>query len=254
MTPTHLDLFSGIGGFALAAQWAGFETVGFSEVDLFCIKVLKKNFPDVLNYGDIKQLKSPPSVDLITGGFPCQPFSTAGNKKGVDDDRYLWGELRRVIYIAQPDWVIIENVCGLIPVAFDNIIADLASKNYSSSPFILPACAANAPHRRDRLWIIAYHDRVRSNERFRNWQTRSIQENLQRNMAEIQQEWTQRKPITWSSYTARDWLNYNTAASRGHDGIPTKLDRARIKAIGNAIVPQVIYPVLKYIHDTYQTV
>ncbi len=249
---THLDLFSGIGGFALASKWAGFKTIGFSEIDSFCCKVLEKNFPGIVNYGDIKKIDSIPSVDLLTVGLPCQPFSQAGSKRGVNDDRYLWQHVQRIISNSTPNWIIIENVCGIISLALDDILSDLARENYYWRAFVLPACAANAPHRRDRLWVVAYHNSIRSDEWEHNRQARYLQENFERHMAEIQSKWSQFKPDAWATYTARDWLNYNSRASRRNDGIPTKLDKDRIKALGNAIVPQVIYPILEFIENTYE--
>ena len=209
----HIDLFSGIGGFALAARWAGFETVQFVELDPFCQKVLQKNFPGVPIHGDIKTFKwitqntigtgtggnggevadkrgrtgegggkgirqgngeigtsgigatdqhesTKDSIDqstpfILTGGFPCQPFSCAGKRKGKDDDRYLWPEMLRVISEARPAWVIGENVGGFVNMGLDECISGLEAEGYEVQPFIIPACAKNAPHRRDRVWIVA---------------------------------------------------------------------------------------------------
>ena len=213
---THIDLFSGIGGFALAARWAGFETVQFVELDPFCQKVLQKNFPGVPIHGDIKTFKwitqntigtgtggnggevadkrgrtgegggkgirqgngeigtsgigatdqhesTKDSIDqstpfILTGGFPCQPFSCAGKRKGKEDDRYLWPEMLRVISEARPTWVIGENVGGFVNMGLDDCISDLEAEGYEVQPYIIPACAKNAPHRRDRVWIVGYSE------------------------------------------------------------------------------------------------
>jgi DNA (cytosine-5)-methyltransferase 1 len=160
---THIDLFSGIGGFALAARWAGFETVQFVEKDDCCRRVLAKNFPGVPVHGDIhtftafdlweRRLGRP---DLLTGGFPCQPFSLAGNGLGAQDDRYLWPEMFRVVTEIRPRFVVAENVAGLLNrVEFDCCISDLEDAGYDVGCLVIPACAVNAPHRRDRLWIVA---------------------------------------------------------------------------------------------------
>ncbi len=250
--PTHFDLFSGIGGFALAAKWSGFETVGFSEIDPFCIKVLQKNFPKVKNYGDIKEITIPLNVNLITGGFPCQPFSQAGSKRGVQDERYLWPEFKRILNKSHPDWVVIENVSGVIPVALDDIVDDLAAEGYKAEVFVIPACAANAPHRRDRVWIIAHLNGIGGNVRLSDWTNGYIQQNLQRYVAQVQSKWSQLKPDAWAINQAFDWLAYNTRISRGYDGISGWMDKDRIKAVGNSIVPQVIYPILQYIKDSYE--
>jgi DNA (cytosine-5)-methyltransferase 1 len=157
------DLFSGIGGFSLGLErTGGFETKWFVENDPFCQKVLAKHWPNVKRHGDIKNVgkHNLEPVDLICGGFPCQPFSVAGKRKGTEDNRYLWGEMFRVISDVKPTWVIAENVRGLLSIeggmVFENCCLDLESIGYEVQAFIIPACAVNAPHRRDRVWIVAY--------------------------------------------------------------------------------------------------
>ena len=154
---THLDLFSGIGGFALACRWNNIQTVGFVEYEDYPRRVLSKQFPSVPLFGDIRDFDATPfrGVDLITGGFPCPPFSVAGKQRGKEDDRYLWPEMLRVIVEAQPRWVLAENVAGLINMALDTVCADLEAEDYATGPVVLGACAKNAPHRRQRIWIIA---------------------------------------------------------------------------------------------------
>jgi len=161
MTLKMLDLFSGIGGFSLAAKWAGIETVGFCEIDKYCQKILNKNFPGIPVFPDITKLRGDEvgSVDVIAGGDPCQPHSVAGNRKGTADDRYLWPQMFRVIKTARPTWVVNENVAGSISNGvLDQKIDDLEGIGYVARPFIIPACAAGAPHRRDRVWLVAYRD------------------------------------------------------------------------------------------------
>jgi len=154
----HFDLFSGIGGFALAAQWAGIETVGLSEIEPFCCKVLAKNFPGIPNYGDITTLDGRTiTADLITGGFPCQPFSQAGKQQGQNDQRHLWPEMLRIITESKPTYIIGENVSGFINMALEQVCADLESIGFEVVPVVIPACAVNAPHRRDRVWILAHN-------------------------------------------------------------------------------------------------
>ena len=155
----HLDLFSGIGGFALACEWAGIETIGFVEIAPFCQKVLKKHWPEVKIVGDIHDVKEDTfqrPVDLITGGFPCQPFSIAGKRKGKTDDRFLWPEMLRVIKAYQPTWVLGENVAGIIRMELDNCLSDLENIGYETQAMVIPACAVNAPHRRDRVFLLGY--------------------------------------------------------------------------------------------------
>ncbi len=158
-----LDLFAGIGGFSLAAHWMGWETVGFVEKDLFCQKVLAKNFPGVPIYGDIHEYKGiRGSADIVCGGFPCQPYSLAGKRKGTADDRHLWPQMLRVIREVQPSFVVGENVFGLVNwsggLVFEQVQADLEVAGYEVWAGMVPACGKDAPHRRNRLWIIAYAD------------------------------------------------------------------------------------------------
>lgn len=154
-----LSLFSGIGGFDLAALWVWpeLEIVSFCEIDSFCQKVLKKHWPDVPCHSDIKTLRGDNfgTIDFLYGGFPCQPYSVAGKRKGKEDDRALWPEMFRVIQEAKPRWIIGENVAGFVNMGLDDCLSDLESKGYETTAFIIPACAVNAPHRRDRVWIVA---------------------------------------------------------------------------------------------------
>ncbi len=155
---THGSLFAGIGGFDLAAECAGIKTIWQVEINPYCQRVLKKNFPEAKRYGDIRDVgkHNLERVDIISGGFPCQPFSIAGKQKGKTDDRFLWPEMFRVIREMRPSFVICENVTGIIDLALDQVLIDLENKGYVGETFIIPACAVNAPHKRDRVWIIAY--------------------------------------------------------------------------------------------------
>lgn len=158
LTPRHIDLFSGIGGFALAAHWAGFATEVFCEQDEFCQKVLSRHWPAVPIVSDIRKFdgRAYAGADLLTGGFPCQPFSCAGKQRGDQDDRFLWPEMLRVIREAKPAWIVGENVAGIISMALDGVLSDLENEGYATQAFVLPACAVNAPHKRDRVWIVAH--------------------------------------------------------------------------------------------------
>lgn len=190
----HLDLFSGIGGFALAVEeiWPKSEHI-FCDNDSYCQRLLKLRFPNSKIYEDIKEIKSIANsfgkrphttknkqeleskrsnefcveqsrnlgcIDLVTGGFPCQPFSQAGKRRGTDDDRYLWPEMLRVIRLTKPRWVIAENVRGLLTMqngmVFEQVCSDLENSGYEVQPFIIPAVSVNAPHRRDRVWFVAH--------------------------------------------------------------------------------------------------
>jgi len=159
----HLDLFSGIGGFSLGLESAGLvETVAFCDYDQYCQKVLKKNFPGVPVYGDVKELNHDKlktdgidQIDIITGGYPCQPFSVAGRKKGEEDPRHVWPEMFRLIQELRPTWVIGENVGGHIKLGLDSVLENLESEGYSARTFSISASSIGANHKRERVWIIA---------------------------------------------------------------------------------------------------
>ena len=156
----HLDLFSGIGGFALGLSWAGgFETVAFCDNEPFAQEILKKRWPNVPIYEDVRTIneKELGKIDIITGGFPCQPWSLAGSRKGADDDRDLWPEMVAIIENLQPKWVIGENVRGFVnePLGLQRTLSDLESIGYQAIPYIIPASGVGAFHRRERVWIIA---------------------------------------------------------------------------------------------------
>lgn len=159
---THASLFSGIGGFDLAAEWAGWTNVFNCEIDKFCQRVLRYHFPKAIQYEDIKSTDFAihrGGVDVLTGGFPCQPFSLAGKRRGTSDNRYLWPEMLRAIREITPRWIVGENVYGIVNwsdgLVFDTVCADLEDAGYEVQPFVIPACAVDAPHRRDRVWFVA---------------------------------------------------------------------------------------------------
>jgi DNA (cytosine-5)-methyltransferase 1 len=216
---THLDLFSGIGGFAIAACNAGWNTIGFCEIDEAPSKVLQKNWPEVPNYGDIRKLQNV-KADLITGGFPCQPFSDIGMRRGKDDDRWLWPEMLRVIVESEPTWILGENVAGFVRMGLETVLSDLEAEGFESQPLVIPAAAVRAHHRRNRCWILAWNS-ARASERARtgNAENSSVPR-------------TNRNP----QCAAMSLLH------RAADGLPGKLDR--LHALGNAIVPQVAEVIL----------
>lgn len=168
----HGSLFSGIGGFDLAAEWMGWENIFHCEIAEFPRKILKYYFPKSICYEDIKKTdftKHRGEIDIISGGFPCQPYSNAGKRRGKEDDRHLWPEMLRVIREIQPRFVVGENVSGLLSwnngMVFHEIITDLENEGYETQAFLIPACATNAPHRRDRIFFIAHANNTRTNER-----------------------------------------------------------------------------------------
>ena len=157
-----LDLFSGIGGFSIGLEKAGFETVAFCEIEPYCRGVLERHWPDTPIYGDVKQLTGDQLradgiiPDVIVGGYPCQPFSVAGRQRGEEDERHLWPEVHRLIRELRPRWVICENVSGHIKLGLDEVLATLEAEGYTVWPFIIPACSVDAPHKRDRVYIVAH--------------------------------------------------------------------------------------------------
>lgn len=159
----HASLFSGIGGFDLAAGWAGWDNAFNCEIDPFCRQTLKYHFPNAIQYDDIKTTDFTVwrgKIDVLTGGFPCQPFSTAGKRKGTADNRYLWPEMLRAIREISPRWVLGENVLGIVSwdggLVFEQVQVDLEAEGYEVQAFVLPACSVNAPHLRYRTWLVAH--------------------------------------------------------------------------------------------------
>lgn len=156
-----LDLFSGIGGFTLGLERAGFSTVAFCETDDFCRRVLAHHWPNIPIHGDITYLNARPyrgTVDVVVGGFPCQPYSQAGKRGGSEDDRALWPEMLRVVEEVQPTWFVGENVTGLEHLALAECVSDLEGLGYAVQVFDIPACGIGASHRRHRIWIVAHAD------------------------------------------------------------------------------------------------
>jgi len=309
-----LDLCSGIGGFSLGLEsTGGFETIAFCEFDPFCQKVLNKHWPEVPIYNDLKEIskneetiRNIPEHDLICGGIPCQPFSLAGKQKGKEDDRHLWPYMFKIIKQKKPTWVIVENVGGFINVALDDVCLDLEAEGYATQSFIIPACGVEAPHRRDRIWIIGKRDVVDSD----STRTRHGHGEVQGQNGEVQQrndyaesnhasekqdvadsntrlsnreneevrtrgntfdssgtgsgtedvadsdserlqgqrakgDGIEKKSVTTEGSESKfkpmeeGWWQSEPRVGRVANGIPNRVDR--LKSLGNAIVPQIIY-------------
>jgi DNA (cytosine-5)-methyltransferase 1 len=231
-----LSLFSGIGGIDLAAQWAGIETVAFCEIDPFCQKVLKKHWPDVPIFSDIRTLTKEVlddagvgRIDIVAGGHPCPPYSYSGQRKGAADDRHLWPEMRRVISEIRPDWVVNENVAGFASLGLDEALSDLERLRYTAQSFNIPACAINAPHERQRIFTVAY--------------AKSEQRIYEPNIREA----TARLSYDCVNWQANSWDETESKVCRVDDGIPGRMDRCR--ALGNAVDPRQIYPIFAAIME-----
>jgi DNA (cytosine-5)-methyltransferase 1 len=250
-----LDLFSGIGGFSLGLERAGMRTVAFCEIDPYCRAVLRKHWPGVPIHEDVRILKGEAvgAIDLICGGFPCQPFSHAGKRMGREDDRHLWPEYRRLIEELRPAWVIGENVAGIINLELDNVLADLGSIGYSAATFNIPACAVGAPHRRERVWIVAHADgggRGGSEHGQQQGQWAEVADTGRSgDVADADLEYREKCDFgakAWQSPPCGDdiarcglqgWWEIEPDVGRVADGIPARMDR--LKGLGNAVVPQI---------------
>jgi DNA (cytosine-5)-methyltransferase 1 len=269
----HLDLFSGIGGFALGLQrTGGFKTVAFCDFDPKTHLVLKKNFPGVPIFNDVKTLKGEDvgTVDIVTGGFPCQDLSVAGKGAGLAGERSgLWYEMHRIIKETKPKWVIAENVSALRSKGLDEVLWSLAQIGYDAEWHCIPASAVGAPHRRDRIWIVAYpnlHDgRSWSSAQSHQRETRVelgsssagfIERETQPPMAYTSCEGWEGRLHRWANaqrqgelgyfgcsssmdgQQAQDWWTTEPSVGRVANGIPNRVDR--LKQLGNALVPQIV--------------
>lgn len=302
---THMSLFTGIGGIDIAAEWAGFKTVGQCEFADYPTKVLEKHWPDVPRWRDIRTLTGESfyertglrTVDIISGGFPCQPFSVAGKQQGKSDDRYLWPEMLRVIRELAPRWVVGENVPGILSIAGKDVCADLEREGYSVAVFNFEAAAVGAPHRRERVFFAANAKRSEWRprefavnvangddagwEKTANWPRPSSQNGFQGPVAiadkqgsqgrnreivpECASKWAfgtgcthagnppgERLPNGTEFTVGRskqeqkpersNWWAVEPDVGRVANGVSRRVDR--LKCLGNAVVPQQVYPIL----------
>lgn len=269
----HIGLFEGIGGFSLAAHWMGWETLAWCEWNEFGQKVLRHHFPEAEGFGDITKTdftKYANRIDILTGGFPCQPYSQAGKRLGTEDDRHLWPEMLRAIREIKPTYVVGENVHGIVNwnggLVFNEVQVDLENEGYEVQPVLLPACAVGALHRRDRVWFVAYskHNGIRRREQQQESEqkedgiaTNTVDDRLQEGCGIFRQEYE--LFIDASDDASRGVTAQWSKASRGSgnvskdDGFSKELDgitvskwkQESIKAYGNAIVPQVAFEIFK---------
>jgi len=228
---THLDAFSGIGGWGYAARLCGgIQTVQFIENDPFCQRVLHKNFPEAKIDGDVKEFSGHQyrgGVNIFTASPPCQPVSRAGKRRGKEDDRYLWGETLRVIDEINPDWVILENPFDFITMGLDETLFALANLNYEVQSFIIPACAVQAFHRRDRVWIVG------------NSIGKHRTKHVTGNKLEVENQEGSDRRYVHDPRWEQNWIEVATGFCGDDDGLPRPMDINRLKALGNSIVPQI---------------
>lgn len=278
---THLSLFSGIGGLDLAAEWAGFTTVGQCEFADYPTKVLEKHWPDVPRWRDIRTLTKESfyertglrAVDVISGGFPCQPFSVAGKQKGKGDDRYLWPEMLRVITELRPRCVVGENVPGIIKIAAGQVVKDLERAGYHVVVFNFEAAAVGAWNRRSRVFFTGLadvadtdggwlHDSIRKEDQPARSRENDIYEQSGRTWGgeqsagarvspderavadalRIQRTGDARRGEWQELADGRCWAAEPDVGRVAH-GVPARVDR--LKCLGNAVVPQQAYPIFK---------
>ena len=206
-------------------EWAGMECIFQVEIDDWCRGRLKKHWPNVPKYKDVRDVgkRNLQSVDLLAGGFPCQPHSLAGKQLGEADDRNLWPEFIRIIRETKPRYVLAENVPGIVTTYLDTVLSDLEREDYTCTTLNIPAIAFGAPHRRERIFIVAYTMRQHCQKSFPR--------------SEHGRE-TQAQEIR-SNHFEGDWPVVAAKLLRVDDGVPSKLDRRRIEHLGNAVVPQV---------------
>ena len=264
-----LDLFSGIGGFSLGLEACGMTTTAFCERDPYCQSILKKHWPKTPVHTDVRNLDGKQyqgSIDVVAGGFPCQPFSVAGKRLGSEDDRHLWPEMLRIIRECRPRWVIGENVSGFVKMALDDVSSDLEGEGYAVRAFVLPAVAVEARHRRDRCFIIAHRQDVAY--ACGKGLQRHGQEHQLRGFGEEEQVIGRGDVAHTIGSRSEAWLSGQEQGQEGHsgefnhegyqrpwwetggewpaepsvgrvaDGVPNRVDR--IKSLGNAVVPQLI--------------
>ena len=296
-TITHASLCSGIGGAELAASWMGWRNIFHCEINEFCRTVLAYHYPHSVSYEDITNTDFTAwreSIDVLTAGFPCQPFSLAGKRAGANDNRYLWPQIIRAIREVRPAWFVGENVAGLLsmvqpgseielgrsPALFEEsyrtrteqlftieaICQDLEHAHYSVQPFVIPACAVGAPHRRDRIWIVA-HRTDAGFEGKQGWEVNTDEPHAPADPeSNGQQDWnakgeqdiqSRRRLETFCRKAS--WADFPTQSlvCNGNDGLPFDISyltlpfaqwRSKsIEALGNAWVPQVAYEIFKAI-------
>ena len=263
----HGSLYSGIGGWLLAARWAGIENVFTCEIEDFPNKILDKHFPNTDRHYDIKETdftKYEGSIDILSTSDPCQPFSFAGKRGGKADDRYLWPQTIRVIREIKPSYVVFENVPGFISLGFETVASDLEAEGYTVESFVIPACSVGAWHRRDRLWIVAYREGKFSTTKYKHEFSTTEQGEFRRKnssdgvITNTNDTKTSRhkqhsreihgitEPEGFNNISS-EWWAVEPNVGRVVYGLPDILDR--LKSLGNSIVPQIAYLIFEAIKE-----
>jgi DNA (cytosine-5)-methyltransferase 1 len=272
----HIDLCSGIGGFGLAAGWAGaatgrnVRTVAFCEIDPFCQAVLRHHWPGVPIYDDIKTFDYEGGCDLLTAGYPCTPFSVAGKQKGAADDRFLWPSVLEIVKRKRPTFCLFENVPGHISLGLDNVLLDLENEGYAARPLVIPACSKNSPHRRDRVWICAKNVGDAPDDR-RNWGAAQAGRKRKTDKSEQPESSFRGEPRRSSEDVAGGRQKRSAIEQVGDQahGIPgwlagswergvprlekkQEMRREKLAALGNSIVPQVAAEIMEAIFRNWE--
>jgi len=262
---THGSLFSGIGGFDLASEWMGWDNIFHCEWNEFGQRVLKHHFPTSISYGDITTTDFTihrGQIDVLTGGFPCQPYSSAGRRLGTQDERHLWPQMLRAIQEIKPQWVVGENVSGFTTwsggMVFEDVCLALENEGYEVQAYIIPSATVGTRHRRDRAWIIAHSNSIGLNRggiesRSISHRERSNNSYKPENGYGVQCE----AKHGWQNFAATKPIPLESGFLQSDDGVSGRLDgitfpkwrQESVKAYGNAIVPQVAYQIFQAIHQ-----
>jgi DNA (cytosine-5)-methyltransferase 1 len=265
MTLRMIDTFSGIGGFSLAARWlGGIETVQFVERDPFCQRILAKHWPTVAIHDDICTFNpAPGSADVICGGFPCQDISTAGKQAGIKEGTRsgLFYELMRVVRLVGPRYIVLENVAAITANGMDAVLGTLAEAGFIAEWACIPAADVGACHRRDRWWLVAYANHSGVEAPWSKQLAAGFEQHRELDASYPDNQGSQREAIAriqrsglWPAAPRRldsDWRSYvsKPVLCRGDDGLSNRVDR--LKALGNAVVPQVAMIPLKRVLDMH---
>lgn len=255
-----LSLFSGIGGIDLACEWAGIETVAFCEREPFCQKVLRKHWPNTPIYDDVTTLTKERlesdgidtgSIGIVHAGYPCQPESYAGQRKGADDDRWLWPHIARLLQELNPDWFLGENVVGHATLGLDQVLTNLEHLSYTYQTFDIPAAAVNADHERRRIFIAAYSER--------QGRKRVLYPEFKPSIKSYPYWTTDALDAQCNPIPRLEQSSGQPSIFRSDDGVPSGMDRGlivnQLQALGNAVSPYQVYPILasiKQIDDMIQ--